>query len=108
MIKNIKFDLNSWWQGWKDTHYCRLSECSLETLERRRVYHKHMSMTYVVHFIIVLSLIVDMYLESQGDIVINMICVLVMLALYDTRNELNYVEQFIYLKRREENGICRK
>jgi len=45
------------------------------------------------------------YIYHQVSMTVNTILIIVMLALYDTKNEMNYIERFIYVKQREENSL---
>ena len=94
-----------WWRRWKSVHWKPLSECELDDLLRRKQFHKYMSYTWLVHIIILLGLSIELYVnEFASNLLYDTLLILVMLALYDEKNMLNYIEQFIYL-RNLENGL---
>ena len=100
--KRFKISLELWWRNWKDLHRKPYRECDLQNLLKRREFHKHMTYSYLVTVIILLGLITEMYIRNQGDIVFNMLLILTMLALYDSKNEINYIDQYIFIKEKEE------
>lgn len=107
--KKFKIGIGLWWRNWKCLHRKPYRECDVSNLLKRREFHKHMSYSYLATLIILLGIITEMYLRSQGDIVFNMLLVLTMLALYDTKNEMNYIDQYIYMKEKENNNhVCRE
>lgn len=102
--RRFKITVSLWWNDWKITHFKKLYECDLDELVRKRDFHKYMSYTYMTYVIVSLGMIVEMYFKEQGDIVINTMLILVMLALYDSKNEMNYINKHIYTVKKE-NGI---
>ena len=102
--KGFKIDMELWWRNWKCLHRKPYSECDTSTLLKKREFHKHMSYSYLATIIILLGIITEMYIRNQGDVVMNMLLILTMLALYDSKNEMNYIDQYIFFKEREENN----
>jgi hypothetical protein len=100
----FKISVDLWWRRWKIVHTKRIYDCELNELFSRRRHHKYMTFTYLCYIIVCLGMIVEMYFKEQGDIVINTMLILVTLALYDSRNEINYIDRFIYDKIKE-NGL---
>ena len=100
----FKISVSLWWQGWKVTHLKKIHDCDLPDLYRKRSFHRYMTFTYLSYVVVSLGMIIEMYLQEQGDIVINTMLLLVMLALYDTKNEINYIDRYIYDKLKE-NGL---
>ena len=83
-------------------------ECTISNLLKRRETHKHMSYTYLATIMLLLGIITEMYIREQGDIVFNMLLIICMIALYDVKNEMNYIDHYIYLKEKEEDQyVCR-
>lgn len=99
--RKIWINLELWWSNWKRLHKKPYRDCDLDELFKKREFHKHMSWSYLVEIIIILGMIVELYLREKGDIVLNMIIILVMIALYDSKNEINYIDSYIYYKEKD-------
>ena len=107
-IKKYRINLELWFKNWLCMHRKPYRECDISNLLKRRESHKHMSYTYLVAIIILLGIITELYIKEQGDIVFNMLLIICMIALYDTKNEMNYIDSYIYLKEKEEEQyVCR-
>jgi len=99
--KKLKITLGVWWRNWKRLHKKPYRECDTDELLKKRDFHRHMSYSYLSSILILLGLIMELYSRDQVDLIFNMLLILVMLALYDTKNEINHIDQFIYMKEQE-------
>ena len=100
--KKFKVTFQIWWSEWKRLNWKHDGCYTVDELKKIKHTHKMLKYTWLMHVVILLGMVIELYLKSQADVILNTVLIIVMIALYDTSCEIKHINLLIYLKKKDE------